>query len=213
MPTWHDKIAANPNHSENYAQRWRRFAAEGKDIVGEGRFIDAMVPRGSRILDAGCGTGRIGGYLHNVGHTVTGVDLDPVLITYARADYPDCEWSVGDLTLKQIPGNNYDCIVMAGNVMGFIAPACRGAVLEGLHDVLAAEGRAVIGFGNGWGYSFSDFFADAKAAGFRVSLTLESWDIRPFTQASSFLVAVLERMPSIRNMSGLLGSPENCGVF
>ena len=56
-------LQANPNHSEMYAQRWRNFVAEGKDIDGEARLIDAMSSRAARILDAGCGTGRVGGYL------------------------------------------------------------------------------------------------------------------------------------------------------
>ena len=64
-------LQANPNHSEMYAQRWRNFVAEGKDIDGEARLIDAMSPRAARILDAGCGTGRVGGYLAARGHTVT----------------------------------------------------------------------------------------------------------------------------------------------
>ncbi|GAA0199312.1 hypothetical protein [Glutamicibacter creatinolyticus] len=58
---WLAAVRANPDHAHNYAQRWRRLAAEGSDIYGEARMIDAMAERGSRILDAGCGTGRIGG--------------------------------------------------------------------------------------------------------------------------------------------------------
>ncbi|NMB23108.1 MAG: class I SAM-dependent methyltransferase, partial [Corynebacterium sp.] len=83
MPTWKEITANNPSHSENYARRWRNLVAEGEDIYGEARLIDAMAPRGARILDAGCGTGRIGGYLSERGHDVLGTDLDPVLIGYA----------------------------------------------------------------------------------------------------------------------------------
>ena len=56
MPTWNEILARNPQHSENYAQRWRNFVAEGRDIDGEARLIDALAPRHARILDAGCGT-------------------------------------------------------------------------------------------------------------------------------------------------------------
>ena len=47
------------------------------------------------------------------------------------------------------------------------------------------------GFGSGRGYEFDEFFADAATAGLRVDLALESWDVRPFTDDSGFLVAVL----------------------
>lgn len=97
MPTWNDLTRNNPSHSENYAARWKRFVAEGKDIDGEARFVDALSPRGAKILDAGCGTGRAGGPLIARGHTVAGIDLDPVLIEHAKHDFPDAEWHVGDL--------------------------------------------------------------------------------------------------------------------
>lgn len=127
-------LQANPNHSEMYAQRWRNFVAEGKDIDGEARLIDAMSPRAARILDAGCGTGRVGGYLAARGHTVVGVDLDPVLINYAKTDFPDAEWHVGDLCTGTVPGDNYDIVVSAGNVMGFLPVEGRLPALQGIAD-------------------------------------------------------------------------------
>ncbi|WBB71202.1 hypothetical protein O7602_15680 [Micromonospora sp. WMMD1128] len=48
-----------PGHSQWYVDRFRRLAAEGADLAGEARLIDALVPPGARILDAGCGTGRV----------------------------------------------------------------------------------------------------------------------------------------------------------
>ena len=68
-------ITNDPQHSHRYAARWKQFAAEGRDLAGEARLIDAMADRGSRILDAGCGTGRVGGQLAQFGHTIVGVDL------------------------------------------------------------------------------------------------------------------------------------------
>ena len=64
----------DPGHSATYIQRFRDLAAQGIDLVGEARLIDAMLPRGASVLDAGCGPGRIGGHLASVGHDVVGVD-------------------------------------------------------------------------------------------------------------------------------------------
>ena len=47
-------------HSQWYIDRFRKMAAEGVDLGGEARLLDAMVSPGSRILDAGCGLGRVG---------------------------------------------------------------------------------------------------------------------------------------------------------
>ncbi|MGP6173260.1 class I SAM-dependent methyltransferase [Corynebacterium sp. A21] len=190
MATWREIVATNPSHSENYAARWKKMAAEGVDINGEARLIDAMVERGARILDAGCGTGRLGGYLAQQGHTVVGTDLDPILIEHARHDFPDCRWEVGDLGVDELPEGNFDMIVSAGNVMGFVAEESREAALANIQRALAAEGRVVIGFGAGRGWGFDDFIATAKEVGLELENVFESWDLKPFREGSEFLVAV-----------------------
>jgi SAM-dependent methyltransferase len=149
-----------------------------------------MVPRGSRILDAGCGTGRLGGHLAAAGHDVVGVDLDPKLIEAARADHPGAEWLVGDLSELDLPGR-FDLIVCAGNVMTFVAPDTRVEILRRFGTHLAPGGRAAVGFGAGRDYPFDAFLADAAVAGLIPELLLSTWDLRPFTPGSDFLVALL----------------------
>src|SRR5699024_2742967 len=145
-------------------QRFRTKIANGEDVAGEARFVDALAPRGARILDAGCGTGRVGGEIARRGHHVIGVDVDPVLIDAAREDYPEQKWLVGDLaTLHDaLPADAgpFDVAVAPGNVMPFLAPSTRRTVLANLRSVLAPGGRAAIGFGAGRGYEFEDFFDD-----------------------------------------------------
>ncbi|MFE3187925.1 class I SAM-dependent methyltransferase [Nocardia sp. NPDC059240] len=194
---WEEIVAADPTHSTRYAERFRNLAAEGADIVGEARLIDAMLPRGSRVLDAGCGAGRSGGYLHRVGHVVVGVDVDPVLIAAAEQDYPGPTWLVGDLAELDLPARgvaaDFDVIVCAGNVVTFLAPSTRQAVLSGFARHLAPGGRVVVGFGADRGYEFSQFLDDAEQAGLTEDLLLSTWDLRPFGADSDFLVAVLSR--------------------
>ena len=191
MPTWNDLISNNPAHSQNYAARWDHFESQGEDIVGEARLIDAMASRGAAILDAGCGQGRIGGYLAQAGHNVTGVDLDPYLVEIARAKYPDAVFVVGDLSTDDIPGGPYDMIVSAGNVVAFLEEEGRRPALAALANVLAADGRMVIGFGSGRGYTFEEFIDDAHAAGLREQQRYSTWDLAPFDEDSTFLVSVL----------------------
>ncbi|MBC7292060.1 MAG: class I SAM-dependent methyltransferase [Actinotalea sp.] len=195
---WTRKVEADPEHSHWYVERFRRMRADGADLAGEARFVDAMVPRGARVLDAGCGPGRVGGELHRRGHVVVGVDVDPVLVAAAEEDEPGPTWLVEDLVDLDLPARGiaepFDVIVCAGNVMTFLAPGTEVEVLRRLAAHLTAEGRAVIGFGAGRGYPFVRFFADVETAGLRLDLTLESWDLRPLRAESDFLVAVL-RLP------------------
>ncbi|WP_458690784.1 class I SAM-dependent methyltransferase [Nocardia tengchongensis] len=194
---WEELTAADPAHSTWYVERFRTLAAEGADIVGEARMIDAMLARGSRVLDAGCGPGRVGGYLHRAGHTVVGVDVDPVLIAAAEQDHPGPTWLVGDLAELDLPSRgvaaDFDVIVCAGNVVTFLAPTTRAAVLTGFARHLAPSGRLVVGFGADRGYEFSEFRADAQRAGLVADAQFSTWDLRPFTDESDFLVAVFSR--------------------
>jgi SAM-dependent methyltransferase len=187
---WVRMTQADPGHSAAYVQRFRTLAEQGMDLVGEARLVDAMLPRGSRVLDAGCGPGRVGGHLASVGHDVTGVDVDPVLIDAAEQDHPGPRWLVGDLAELDLP-DRFDAIVCAGNVVTFLAPSTRGEVLRRFRAHLAEGGRAVVGFGAGRDYAFDDFLADARAAGLEPDVLLSSWHLHPFTAESDFLVAVL----------------------
>jgi len=196
---WMQKVEADPGHSQWYIERFRALARAGEDLVGEARLIDAMAARGSRILYAGCGPGRIGGYLAAAGHEVVGVDVDPALIAAAEEDHPGPRWLVGDLAELDLPARGipepFDLIVSAGNVMTFVAPSTRVQVLSRLRAHLADNGRVVIGFGAGRDYEFNQFFQDASRAGLTPDLLLSTWDLRVFTDKSDFLVAVLIPIP------------------
>lgn len=194
---WVDITTADPEHSARYVERFRSMAAAGEDIEGEARFIDAMAARGSRILDAGCGPGRVGGFLHRAGHQVVGVDVDPVLIAAAEHDHPGPRWFVGDLAELDLAAlgvaDPFDVIVSAGNVVTFLAPSTRRTVLANLAGHLADDGRLVIGFGAGRGYEFDEFRADVAHAGLVADLELSTWHLHPHTPSDDFLVAVLHR--------------------
>jgi SAM-dependent methyltransferase len=189
------KVAVDPGHSHWYIERFRAMARAGDDLAGEARLVDAMAPRGAHILDAGCGPGRVGGYLAAAGHQVVGVDVDPALIEAAEQDHPGPQWLVGDLAELDLPARGitepFDIIVSTGNVMTFLAPSTRAQVLSRLRCHLTGNGRAVIGFGAGRDYEYSQFLEDVADAGFVPDLLLSTWDLRPFSDDSEFLVAVL----------------------
>ena len=192
---WTRLTEENPQHSAAYIQRFRDLAAAGQDLVGEARLVDAMLPRGARVLDAGCGQGRIGGFLAGAGHDVVGVDGDPVLIAEAAKEHPGARWLVSDLAELDLAAAGvpepFHVIVCAGNVVTFLAESTRVEVLRRLRAHIRDDGRAAIGFGAGRGYEFADFLADAAAAGWAEDLLLSTWDLRPFTGDADFLVAVL----------------------
>lgn len=192
---WTAALRRNPEHAKGYAERWRRLDAAGKDILGEARLLDAMAERGARILDAGCGSGRLGGHLARAGHDVVGVDLDPHLIEVARAEHPGARWEVGNLAALDLRDEGgarllFDLQVSAGNVLTFLAGAERRPALAALASHLAPQGRLVVGFGLDRGYALEDFTADAEVEGLVLVQRFSSWDLRP--ASDDFLVGVLE---------------------
>lgn len=186
-----------PGHSQWYIDRFRRLAAEGADLAGEARLLDAMVPPGARILDAGSGTGRVGAALAARSHTVVGVDADPALVAAARADHPGSRWLVGDLAELDLAAQGeaepFDAAVIAGNVMAFVAPGTERAVLTRVAAHVRPDGLVVVGFGTDRGYPLTDFDADAVAAGLRLEHRFATWDLRPWRADADFAVSVLRR--------------------
>lgn len=207
ITSWTEVTDRNPDHSRNYIARWERFEAQGRDIDGEARLIDALASDGDRVLDAGAGTGRLAGYLAAVANgrngrnlRLTGVDLDPELVDYATGRHPGVDWHVGDLAVDaEVPAGPFDLVVSAGNVLAFIPDPAHRAALGVLRDRLAGDGRLVVGFGLDRGRSLTDFTADATAAGLRITQAYSSWDLRPrdpdAAPDSGFLVAVLTPQP------------------
>ena len=194
-PRWITDTA--PGHSQWYIERFRRMAAEGVDLAGEARFVDALVPPGSRILDAGCGPGRVGAALAARGHQVVGVDVDPELIAAAQADHPGPLWLVADLSLLDLAAlgqpEPFDAAVLAGNVMAFVAVRTERDVVARVAEHVRPDGVVVVGCGTDRGYALADLDAHAAAAGLVLEHRFATWDLRPWTDDAGFAVSVLRR--------------------
>jgi 2-polyprenyl-3-methyl-5-hydroxy-6-metoxy-1,4-benzoquinol methylase len=187
----------NDDHSQWYVEHFRTKAAEGADLGGEARLIDAMVPPASRILDAGCGPGRVGAVLHARGHHVVGVDADATLIAAAKHDHEGPVWLVADLaeldlSAQGVPGL-FDAAVCAGNVMIYVAPDTEESVLTSIAAHLKPEGVAVFGFATGRGYALEDFDRHAERAGLTVEHRFATWSLAPWRDDADFAVTVLRR--------------------
>lgn len=180
---------SDADRGQDYDRRFAEIAASGVDMHGEATFVEALGVRS--VLDAGCGTGRVGIELARRGLEVVGVDADPGMLSAARSKAPEVEWLEADLSVLDLAGRRFDAIVMAGNVMIFVVPGTEGAVLERSAAHLRTGGLVVAGFQLVPGGLTLERYDDlAAAAGLTLAERFATWDRDPWVAGGNYAVSV-----------------------
>ena len=170
-----------------YDEAFRALAAAGEDVHGEAAYVDALLPAGARVLDAGCGTGRVAVELARRGHHVLGVDSDTSMLGVARTR-PGPRWLAADLAALALP-DRFDLVVAAGTVMVFLEPASEPGVVAGLARHLAPGGLLV----SGWRtdrLAPQDYDGWAAAAGLAPVARHATWSGQRWTPGAAWCVTV-----------------------
>jgi ubiquinone/menaquinone biosynthesis C-methylase UbiE len=116
-----------------------------KNLLTRQRFVLQMVeaglPRGSRILDVGCGPGEMAAKLQEHGYDVWGVDIAEPMVRYARERCGGDRFRVGDI--EQIPFEDgaFDGVVCVG-VLEYLEADTKA--LREIGRVLKPGGTAVL---------------------------------------------------------------------
>ncbi len=193
---------ARREHGERYAHRYAaRFAslaASGEPVHGEADLLESLAAPGARILDAGCGTGRVAGRLNDRGYAVVGVDADETMIEVARRQHPDLTWLVADLARLSL-GDPVDVAILAGNVVPFVGAGSVPAVIARVAAHLVPGGLLVSGFGlrreqlppGVPPVPLSAYDHACLAAGLQPRERFGGWDRSP--QCEGYVVAVHQR--------------------
>lgn len=195
-----EQLTGRPS-GDAYAEHFARLAAAGADVHGEATFCAGLVAPPARVLDAGCGTGRVAIRLAELGYDTVGVDLDLPMLEVARRHAPELVWLHGDLA--SLPEDvrvraPYDLVVLAGNVVPLVAPGTLSAVLHGLADLLAPGALLVSGFGldgahlpPGCPVTVLEEYDDVTdAVGLTRTHRFGTWDAEPFDPAGGYAVSV-----------------------
>ncbi|MGV9859878.1 class I SAM-dependent methyltransferase [Gordonia sp. NPDC003425] len=182
MTRW-DSTAAP--RGADYDRRWEALAAAGENIHGEADLVESLlgIDGGGRVLDAGCGTGRVAIELHARGHDVVGVDADPSMLARAAAKEPRIRWVRADLAdLDGRVDETFDLALLAGNVMIFVSPGSEPAVVARCADRLRPGGLLVAGFRvTAERLPLVRYDECARSAGLEFVARWSTWDRAPYT--------------------------------
>ncbi|MEX0751090.1 MAG: class I SAM-dependent methyltransferase [Dehalococcoidia bacterium] len=171
-----------------YDATYKRRAAAGENVHGEADFVERFAPQS--VLDAGCGTGRVGRELARRGVDVVGVDIDPEMLATAERKAPDVAWHVADLSDVALD-RTFDAIVMAGNVMIFLAPGSESEVVANMARQLRVGGVLIAGFQLQPGrLALAQYDAFAAGAGLEPAERWSTWDCAPWSAAADYAVSV-----------------------
>ena len=177
-----------------YDRRFEELSAAGRDMHGEAALVDSYGP--ISVLDAGCGTGRVAIELDRRGHHVVGVDMDPSMLDVARQKAPHIEWTEADLADPALAfDRRFDAVVMAGNVLIFVAPGTEGEVLSNMARQLVDGGLLIAGYSlQPGGFAVATHDELASRLGLELEDRWSTWDRVPFGPQSTYAVSVHRRL-------------------
>jgi SAM-dependent methyltransferase len=187
-----DQVAGDGS-AERYQARFDELARAGQDVHGEASFCAALVQPGARVLDAGCGTGRVALELDRRGYEVVGVDVDRAMIDRARSDMTaKVAWLQADLATLNLRSHGvprpFDLVLAAGNVLPLVAAGTEAQVIANLAAALVPGGLLVAGFGLDAAhlplpeapFDLSAYDAWCTAAGLTLDQRYATWQGAPY---------------------------------
>ena len=129
--------------AEAYDESFRFVSDHGLELV---RLLDPQP--GERIVDLGCGTGRLAAAIAGAGAEVVGIDSDPAMIGRARAQFPALRFERGDGERldedRERWGGPFDAVCSNAALHWMTRPE---AVLRGVAGLLRPGGRFVAELG------------------------------------------------------------------
>lgn len=181
-----------------YQKRFDDLAASGVDIHGEATFVESLVPAPARILDAGCGTGRVAIQLTALGYHCVGVDSDADMIAVAEDRGPGTFWVRQDISTLSLRSQSFDAALLAGNVVPLLAPGTLLAVVSRLAAHLHPGGLLVAGFGLDAAHlppgcpptTLADYDRACDVAGLSFLRRHATWDRQAWHAGSGYAVSV-----------------------
>ena len=106
------------NIKEYWTSRWSKIDSDlpmtNVEVYPLKYAIETAKDEKGKILEAGCGAGRVLRYFHNLGIDIIGVDYIPIAIEKLRQSDPTLKVEVGDITNLQFQNESFKYIFAFG---------------------------------------------------------------------------------------------------
>jgi SAM-dependent methyltransferase len=97
-----------------------------------------------RVLELGCGGGRLTRPLVATASALHGIDIAADMVAYCQRRYPTATFSQGDMRdLSAFAPAQFDAIVAGANVIDVLGDQARSSLLDELHRLLAPNGLLI----------------------------------------------------------------------
>jgi SAM-dependent methyltransferase len=127
--------------SGRYVEVYDKATLLPAEAVMLSRYREALT---GRVLDVGCGAGRILGYLRLLGADPVGIDISARMVEHCRQKFPGADVRVGDVAdLRSAVEGPFDAVLMTDNVIDVFGDEQRRRVLTDVRELLAAGGLLV----------------------------------------------------------------------
>ncbi len=106
------------------------------------RYRDDIQSR--RVLDLGCGAGRLASYLRPLTSQYMGLDVSEYMVAYCRRFFPELEFVQGDMrSLQPFGDGSFDTVFAVANLFDAVSHPERLQVLAELRRVLVPDGLLI----------------------------------------------------------------------
>ncbi len=138
-----DEILAQMRQNyDNFAESFSRTRGYVPENVAA--LLGDFVKRGDRVVDIGCGNGRLYPFFKNKATDYNGIDASRKLIEIAADKYPGGNFSVGDALHLPFIADEFDLAVSLAVLHHIPSRECRDKFFQEAHRILRTGGYFIV---------------------------------------------------------------------
>ena len=169
----HDIDAAHFQSTYSRSEGKQPGKYEGAFLYGRRLVLDELVkvldslPKGSRVLDVGCGTAHLTNWIKEQGFDVYGLEPSTEMFNYATLNFPDLEIKQGISSNIPYPDNYFDLIV-AFEVLRYLDKEENRKSFKEFYRILRPNGGFFVTQVNLFSTDFYFIFHHLKSAVYKI---------------------------------------------